>query len=39
MVEFAKEHGIFFPYLLDESQAVATAYKALRTPEVFLNRP
>lgn len=36
MVEFAKEHGIFFPYLLDESQEVAKAYKALRTPEVFL---
>ncbi|GLV46917.1 thioredoxin family protein [Thermus sp. LT1-2-5] len=36
MVAFAKEHGIFFPYLLDESQEVAKAYKALRTPEVFL---
>lgn len=25
MVAFAEEHGIFFPYLLDESQEVAKA--------------
>ncbi|RIH85623.1 AhpC/TSA family protein [Meiothermus luteus] len=36
MRAFAQEHGIPFPYLLDESQATAKAYKALRTPEVFV---
>jgi peroxiredoxin len=36
MARFAQEHGIFFPYLVDETQEVAKAYKALRTPEVFL---
>lgn len=36
MVAFAEERGIPFPYLLDESQEVAKAYRALRTPEVFL---
>uniref|UniRef100_A0A831U263 Thioredoxin family protein n=1 Tax=Thermus islandicus TaxID=540988 RepID=A0A831U263_9DEIN len=36
MVAFAEAHGIFFPYLLDETQEVAKAYRALRTPEVFL---
>lgn len=36
MAAFAEEHGIFFPYLLDETQEVAKAYRALRTPEVFL---
>lgn len=33
---FAEQHGIPFPYLLDESQEVARAYQAQRTPEVFL---
>ncbi|RDI96501.1 thioredoxin family protein [Meiothermus sp. QL-1] len=36
MRTFAKEHGIPFPYLLDESQTTAKAYKALRTPEAFV---
>ena len=36
MAAFAEEHGIFFPYLLDATQEVAKAYRALRTPEVFL---
>lgn len=36
MARFAEEHGIFFPYLVDETQEVAKAYKALRTPEIFL---
>ena len=36
MVAFAEERGISFPYLLDETQEVAKAYRALRTPEVFL---
>jgi len=36
MKAFAKEHNFNFPYLLDETQATAKAYKALRTPEVFV---
>jgi len=32
----AKERGFNFPYLRDESQAVARAYGAERTPEVFV---
>ncbi|MGQ9692774.1 MAG: thioredoxin family protein [Thermaceae bacterium] len=39
MAAFAKTHGIFFPYLVDEAQEVAKAYKALRTPEIFLFDP
>jgi peroxiredoxin len=36
MKERAKEKGFNFPYLYDETQAVARAYGAQRTPEVFL---
>lgn len=36
MQAFAAEHGVEFPYLVDEDQEVAKAYSALRTPEVFL---
>ncbi|MCS7059021.1 MAG: thioredoxin family protein [Meiothermus sp.] len=36
MRAFAQEHGVSFPYLLDESQSTAKAYRALRTPEVFV---
>lgn len=36
MKERAAEYGYNFPYLHDESQAVASAYGAERTPEVFL---
>lgn len=36
MQERAKEKGFNFPYLYDESQEVARAYGAERTPEVFL---
>jgi len=36
MVERAKVQGFNFPYLRDESQEVARAYGAERTPEVFL---
>ncbi len=36
MVEFAEAHRITFPYLVDETQEVAKAYRALRTPEIFL---
>ena len=32
----AKEHGYDFPYLYDESQAVARAYNAQCTPDFFL---
>lgn len=36
MVERAKEKGFNFPYLRDESQAVAEAYGAQCTPHVFV---
>lgn len=36
MVQHAKEKGFNFPYLQDESQEVARAYGATRTPEIFL---
>ena len=36
MVGRAKEKGFNFPYLRDESQDVARAYGAVRTPHVFL---
>jgi hypothetical protein len=36
MVERANEKGFVFPFLRDESQEVADAYQAARTPEVFL---
>ncbi|MFN8398074.1 MAG: thioredoxin family protein [Bacteroidia bacterium] len=32
----AKEKGFTFPYLVDESQAIAKAYAATRTPHVYL---
>lgn len=32
---FAEEHGFTFPYLYDESQAVARAYDAACTPDFF----
>lgn len=32
----AKTHGFVFPYLYDEMQAVAHAYKAACTPDLFL---
>jgi len=35
MVTFAEEHGFTFPYLHDESQAVAKAYGAVCTPDFF----
>lgn len=35
MAEFARRHGFDFPYLYDESQAVARAYRAACTPEFF----
>ncbi len=36
MQERAKEKGFTFPYLLDETQEIAKAYGATRTPHVFL---
>jgi peroxiredoxin len=36
MKERAKEKGFNFPYLRDETQEVARAYGAERTPEVFV---
>lgn len=36
MAEYAAKWGLPFPYLHDESQAVARAYGVERTPEIFL---
>jgi peroxiredoxin len=36
MTAFAVENGWTFPYLLDETQAVARAYRAACTPDFFL---
>jgi len=36
MQKRAKEKGFTFPYLLDESQAIARTYGATRTPHVFI---
>jgi peroxiredoxin len=36
MKRFAKAHGFTFPYLYDESQDVARAWGAERTPHVFV---
>ncbi len=36
MVKRAKSRGFNFPYLRDETQSVARAYGAQRTPEVFV---
>ena len=35
MKRFAAQHGFTFPYLVDESQAVAKAYDAVCTPDFF----
>lgn len=35
MQRFAREHNFSFPYLVDESQAVARAYGAVCTPDFF----
>jgi peroxiredoxin len=36
MAEEAKRHGFSYPYLFDQSQAVAVAYAAACTPDFFL---
>jgi peroxiredoxin len=35
MKAFAKQHGFTFPYVIDETQAVARAYHAQCTPDFF----
>lgn len=35
MQEFAAAHDFSFPYLIDETQAVARAYGAVCTPDIF----
>lgn len=35
MQAFAAEHGFTFPYVIDETQAVARAYDAVCTPDFF----
>ena len=35
MKAFAKEHGFTFPYVIDETQAVARSYRAQCTPDFF----
>jgi peroxiredoxin len=39
MQKRAQEKGYPFPYLFDETQAIAKAYGATRTPEVYLLDP
>ena len=39
MVKRAQEKGFNFPYLRDESQEIAHAYGAVRTPHIFLLGP
>jgi peroxiredoxin len=36
MAEEARQHGYVFPYLFDESQEVAKAFRAACTPEFYL---
>ena len=36
MVEFLREYGVNFPYLYDESQEIAKAYRAACTPDFYL---
>lgn len=36
MQQFVRAHGVNFPYLHDESQAVARAYGAVCTPDIFV---
>ena len=36
MAAFAKQYGVTFPYLYDESQAVAKAYDAACTPDIYV---
>lgn len=38
MAAFSRTHGWDFPFLFDEQQVVAKAYKAMCTPEFFVFR-
>ena len=35
MIEFSKENGFGFPYLIDETQEIAKKYDAVCTPDLF----
>ena len=35
MIEFSKENGFGFPYLIDETQEIAKKYDAVCTPDFF----
>tara|TARA_B100000945_G_scaffold195677_1_gene157320 strand:+ start:13 stop:567 length:555 start_codon:yes stop_codon:yes gene_type:complete len=35
MINFGKEHGFTFPYLIDETQEIAKKYGAVCTPDFF----
>ena len=35
MIKFAKQNNFNFPYLIDETQEIAKAYKAVCTPDFF----
>ena len=35
MIAFSKQHDFSFPYLIDDTQEVAKAYKAICTPDFF----
>ncbi len=35
MQKFAKQHGLTFPYLIDETQEIGKAYGAVCTPDFF----
>jgi thiol-disulfide isomerase/thioredoxin len=39
MIERAKEKGLVYPYLYDETQQIAKTYGAMRTPEFFVLNP
>ena len=39
MKKLAEERALPYPYLHDETQEVATAYGAERTPEIFCSMP
>lgn len=36
MIDFGREHGFGFPYVFDEAQTVARAYRAACTPDLYL---
>ena len=39
MTDLAREHGLVFPYLFDETQEIAKAYRAACTPDFFVYGP